>query len=283
MTDRTQSHAVRTDTGPFAIVPVAVLNDPAIDDRALRFYIALGSYADRGGAAWPSQDALAERLGCSVPTVKRSLRTLVDAGWVETRKRRDGDGRVIGNGYIVHRTSEQRITGDPLTKDQVGDPHKGSSSVIPTKDQAGDPSREQTSKNGPTEPDHSLAPLALVTASPSTVPNDQLVFDAWVQAAQRTGRTVMTPKRRRIIRAALAVYPLDEVLDAVRGWRHSEFHCGANRERKVYNEIELLLRDAEHIEQFRDLEQQGRPAGVAADAVPETWKHLRDMGYGAGA
>lgn len=268
-----QSHAARTDSGPFAVVPVALLNDPTVDDRALRFYIALSSYADRGGAAWPSQEALAERLHVSVPTVKRGLATLVDAGWVETRKRRDAGGRVIGNGYIVHRVNAQGIRSDPLTRDQVGDPDKGSACVIPTKDQIGDPSiEEQTKRNRPTEPDHSLAPLALVPAPPARRDDIAVVFDAWIEVAQRTERTVLSPKRRRLIRQALAQYPLDDVLDAVRGWLFSDFHCGENPGRKVYNEIELLLRDAEHIEQFRDLARRARPE--PGRRVPESWSAI---------
>lgn len=102
------------------------------------------------------------------------------------------------------------------------------------------------------------------------------VFAAWIEAAGRTGQTVLSPKRRRLIRQALADYPLDDVLDAVRGWKFSEFHCGANHGHKVYDEIELLLRDPEHIEQFRDLMRDARR--VTPGRVPETWRNLQAMG-----
>ena len=83
------------------------------------------------------------------------------------------------------------------------------------------------------------------------------VFDEWVNVTSRTGATVFSDKRRRVIRRALADYPLADVLDAVRGWRNSPHHRGENDTRTVYNDIELLLRDAAHIERFRDLQRAG--------------------------
>ncbi len=83
------------------------------------------------------------------------------------------------------------------------------------------------------------------------------VFDEWVTVTSRTGKTVLNDKRRRVIRKALADYPLADVLDAVRGWRRSPHHRGENDSRTVYNDLELLLRDAAHVERFRDLERSG--------------------------
>lgn len=97
--------------------------------------------------------------------------------------------------------------------------------------------------------------LELVRADNKT--DQQVVFEAWVEATGRTDRTVLSPKRDRLIRRALADYPIDDVLDAVRGWRNSPHHCGQNDRGTTYNALELLLRDAEHIEQFRDLERRG--------------------------
>ena len=52
------------------------------------------------------------------------------------------------------------------------------------------------------------------------------------------------------------------LLDAVRGWERSPWHAGQNEQRTVYNNIELLLRDSENIEKFRDAER-----GTGAKAV----------------
>ena len=67
-------------------------------------------------------------------------------------------------------------------------------------------------------------------------------------------------KRQRIIRRALKTHPVADLLDAVQGWQHSPHHRGENDSGTVYNDLGLLLRDAEHIEKFRDLERGiGRP------------------------
>lgn len=87
------------------------------------------------------------------------------------------------------------------------------------------------------------------------------VFDEWVTVCGKTGRTQLDHKRRRLIVQALKAYPLDDVLDAVRGWKRSKFHRGENAMGRVYNDLELLLRDAAHIEGFRDMHRhpEGEP------------------------
>lgn len=89
----------------------------------------------------------------------------------------------------------------------------------------------------------------------------QRVFAAWIEATGRTGATVLTDKRRRLIRNALKLYSLDDVLAAVVGWRNSPHHRGENDTGTVYNDLELLLRDAAHIERFRDLARNGNGRG----------------------
>ena len=84
----------------------------------------------------------------------------------------------------------------------------------------------------------------------------QRVFDAWVSSTGRTDRTVLDTKRRKLIDKALDAYPEQDVLDAVRGWRHSPHHCGQNDTGTVYNDLGLLLRDPGNIERFRDLERR---------------------------
>ena len=95
----------------------------------------------------------------------------------------------------------------------------------------------------------------------------RIVFDAWVEATGRDPtRTKLTDKRRRLIRRALDDYPDEDLVDAVRGWRHSPHHRGENDRHEVYNDIELLLRDAKQIEKFRDLERRSRN-GSSRDAA----------------
>jgi hypothetical protein len=121
-------------------------------------------------------------------------------------------------------------------------------------------------------PAESAQALALVPSRPAKGGDDvDRVFAAWIDASGRTGRTVFTPERRRLIQRQLKNYPVNDLVDAVRGWRHSTHHRGENDRNTVFNDLELLLRDARHIEMFRDLERDppGKPlprgiAGISA-------------------
>ena len=94
----------------------------------------------------------------------------------------------------------------------------------------------------------------------------EVVFEAYKVATERNGTYVLTQKRRKLIRERLRDYPLDDVLDACRGWRHFPHNRGENERGTVYNDLELLLRDAAHVERFRDAERGAlAPAQAGAD------------------
>jgi hypothetical protein len=97
-----------------------------------------------------------------------------------------------------------------------------------------------------------------------------LVFDRWVEATGKTSRTKLDGKRRGLIERALKLYDLEEVLAAVTNWEHSPWHTGKNPQGKTYNDLGLLLRDADHIEKFRDMTP-------GPGSQPASWGTLKDM------
>jgi hypothetical protein len=99
--------------------------------------------------------------------------------------------------------------------------------------------------------------LLAAQARPDSVETRQ-VFEAW-QAATGKHRAKLDDKRRRVIQRALRTYPLDEVIDAVQGWRNDPWP-----DRGRHNDLTVLLRDAEHLEKFRDLARAGPPPPVRA-------------------
>lgn len=100
------------------------------------------------------------------------------------------------------------------------------------------------------------------------------VFEEWKAATGRTGRTQLDRPRRRFIEAALKVYSLEDVVDAVRGWRHSPHHRGENDRATVYNDLDLLLRNSKQIEYFRDLERNAPSTHAAGSIHPlDRWAH----------
>ncbi len=86
------------------------------------------------------------------------------------------------------------------------------------------------------------------------------VFQHWV-AVHRTPRKgpepVLSAKRRAKITKALCDYGLETCLQAVSGCAMSDWHMGDNPTRKKYDDIELILRDAAHIERFATIYAEG--------------------------
>jgi hypothetical protein len=93
------------------------------------------------------------------------------------------------------------------------------------------------------------------TTALSTASTVRTVFDAWIASTGRTPQTVLDSKRERLIRNALKAFPVQDVLDAVDGWSFSPHHRGENDRHTIYNDLNVLLRDAAQVEKFRDLKR----------------------------
>lgn len=67
----------------FAAIPVWLLRDESVSDRAKSLFLNLSTYVNRDGLAWPSQQTLSEIMRCSVPTVQRAQYELQELGLIE--------------------------------------------------------------------------------------------------------------------------------------------------------------------------------------------------------
>lgn len=85
----------------------------------------------------------------------------------------------------------------------------------------------------------------------SHVAEVQKVFDYWVERCRSNRKSVkLTDARKRIISRALKDYDLETCLEAIDGVLLSNWHMGNNPRGKRYDDITLILRDAQHIEDF---------------------------------
>jgi hypothetical protein len=105
-----------------------------------------------------------------------------------------------------------------------------------------------------------LPPVEKATG-PEADPGDvRAVFDHWV-SVHRTPRKgpepVLTAKRRAKITRAITDYGVETCLHAISGCAMSDWHMGDNPNRKKYDDLELILRDAPHIERFATLYAEG--------------------------
>jgi hypothetical protein len=224
---------IESDTGPWAAVPAWVL-ESGVSSRAIHVYAVLSLLADGGvggsGAMTRSRRGLAGRVDCSVDTLDRAVLELEAIGALDRSVTTDSAGDQGPNRWKVRRA------------------RPGSGTSAATRDRAG---AALSLSRPPEEPD--LQEQTLLEDVPSPVDRVQVVFDAWIAATKKTAATKLDRTRRARIEKALAGYPLDDVLDAVRGWDHSPFHRGENPTSTVYNDLGLLLRDSGQIEKFRDL------------------------------
>jgi hypothetical protein len=103
--------------------------------------------------------------------------------------------------------------------------------------------QEQEHQRVPTEPVERSAPDS------SEVKREAIekVFDHW-RDVHGHPQAKLDDKRRRVIRSALAKYSEADLCMAISGYRNSPHHMGQNERSTVYDDIELLLRDAKHID-----------------------------------
>jgi len=83
----------------------------------------------------------------------------------------------------------------------------------------------------------------------TTRPETLEIFTYW-QTAMNHPKAKLDQKRQRVIERALKDYSATDLKRAIDGCASSEFHMGVNPQKQKYDDISLILRDAQHIESF---------------------------------
>lgn len=225
----------------------------------------LCDYINGDDECWPGNTTLAPDVGVDPRTIKRALTRLEEAGVIARRRRDQEGGRRLPDAIVFLWDGFQKL---PLVGD--ADATQGDT-LSKTQGDTGDHPRGH-SEGGPRG--HSAPPSSFRTPPVEPPQKNRAVvqvFEAWKASTKRTAATVLDGPRTRLITAALKSYPIEDVLDAVRGWEHSPHHRGENSDGRVYNDIGLLLRNAENIERFRDYARKPpavRRIGTAKDQTP---------------
>lgn len=71
-------------------------------------------------------------------------------------------------------------------------------------------------------------------------------------------KPILDATRRQILGAAIHDYEIQGCKDAIDGCALSEFHMGRNKNNKRYDSVELIFRDAEHVEKFQEILDKSR-------------------------
>ena len=187
----------------FAIVPAAVVTNPRLSNAAKVVYQSLALHAGKDRKCIPSRALIASYQGIDRSAVRKSLRLLVDAGYIEIRQRERGNGSLTSNEYLLKGWCPEDTT--PLSPEDTRVVSSGHPHNIPI--------------NKPTE--HKAA-------APE---NDdvKIAVEKWNAMAKEVGLQVcqnITKARRKTITARL------EDAGGIEGWqaavdkvRQSKFLC----------------------------------------------------------
>lgn len=108
--------------------------------------------------------------------------------------------------------------------------------------------------------------ITALSAAPTVRPEVQEVFEVFDHWKTVMGHPAakLDRKRKKTIEAALALgYTAEQLKIAIAGCASSAWHRGKNDRGRVYDALDLILRDAEHIDQFISIRMP------AADQVRE--------------
>lgn len=103
----------------------------------------------------------------------------------------------------------------------------------------------------------------------------QRVFDHW-RTVHDHPRAALDDKRRRLIRRALGAYSEADLCASIAGYRNSPHHQGRNETGTVYDSLELILRDAGHIDAGLRFQHQP-PLGPASPEQSRTQRNLDSL------
>jgi hypothetical protein len=91
------------------------------------------------------------------------------------------------------------------------------------------------------------------------------VFDYW-KTFHNHPQAKLDDKRSRAIKARLKDgYSVGELCKAIEGCKYSEYHQGKNDSGTVYDDIELICRNATNVDKFIVLAGKGPPNGASQD------------------
>lgn len=204
------------------------------------------------GEVFPTDDDI------DVDVLKQLLDELSEAGLI-VRYEVDGEKYIYSHDFREHQVINKPRPSELPPPPEPNPDDSGSPPVVVPDDSRGEKEKEGKRKGNETTS----------TGKPSTA-DAQQVFDTWVEATGKNPNLVrFSDDRKDLIIRRLKDWPLDDLLDAVRGWRHSPHHRGDNDRGRPYNDLSLLLRNTEKIEGFRDLERAHRSKPQARSGLPE--------------
>ncbi len=223
--------------------------------------LTLADYANDDGDCWPSIKSLAEKCSMHQRNVIKHLNKLVTIGLVVKRYRHDKKGYRRSSFYNLN--LDQNLGGEtpPRTPSLSGETPPRTPSL------SGETPWvliEPSYKNNICKVSNETSPVAFKSdeeactqesksktksSASETDPNVLAIFKYWQQVMNHP-RAILDKPRESKIKQALKDYSLDQLKQAIDGCGKTPHNMGQNEHKQLYNDISLILRDAEHIERF---------------------------------
>lgn len=94
---------------PFVWLTKAVMMDESLKASDKSVYAVLCMYADNSTSdCWPSRDTIMKKAGISDHSLRKSIRILKEAGYIEVRKRYNSGGQA-SNLYVLLEVTDKEI------------------------------------------------------------------------------------------------------------------------------------------------------------------------------
>lgn len=207
-------------------------------ENALITLLALADWANDEGVCWPSIQTLADKARVDRRSAQRIVRKLAHDGLITIE---EGGGRAKQHRYKIETAALCR----PLENSDFQNSDLAST-------QRATLGAERATFPTETATRVSPDPLEEPLEEPSVEPPTPLeVVFAFYKTHLDHERTILTDERRKLINRRLREgYSADDLSAAIRGCKLSAFHQGENDRGTIYDSIELIFKDAQHVETF---------------------------------
>lgn len=253
---------------------IRALGEAGITARLVAAYLITCPHAEALGVYRLPLPYIAHDIGCSIEGASEALRCLSEVGfaqydphsevvWVPEMARiqvgdlKEGDKRRTWVASEARKIEKLPFFADFVAKyaRAYGLPYEAPSKGLPRASEAKSKRESKREKKLPSSSDE--------PTTPSEGDQIRAVFGHWLAVMRRNPKTTkLDAKREGKIRARLREgRTVEDLCRAIDGCRASSWHMGDNPDGKRHDDVELICRDAAHVERF---------AGETAPAVGGT-------------
>jgi hypothetical protein len=181
MSEPDEELQIVTESGPFALVPIWVL-DFGLGGSELAVYVAMRSFANRHGEGWPRVKAIAERANVAKRTAEKAISRFRELGLLTSVQRHREDGSIKGCTYYMRDVplTGRRVVaaGSPVPPVRTAGTPPGELDGVPPAQETEQEQTTRTDQREQTTQEQHAREKNAPTKHPALVLAEQLIEDA---------------------------------------------------------------------------------------------------------